>query len=111
MSWTGRKPGDGHEQPAANINSIDELKKHLCDGAFRAGKRREKDLLPERCATCESACCYGERFLELLREDGRDYTNGRKIYHAGEIAEIMRSAPVDLSIKRALRRRARSGSK
>lgn len=109
MSWTGRKPGDGHEQPAANIKTIDELRKHLCDGAYRTGKRREKDLVPERCAACESACCYGQRLLEILRRDG--LTNGRSIYHAGELAVLMRSAPADLSIKHALRRRARSSNK
>lgn len=104
-----RKAGNGHETPAAFIDSIDALRPHLCDNAFRTKKRRAIDLLPKRCAGCESPCCYGQQLIDLLRKEGTDLAG--QIYTEGEIHAAMRSAAVDLSMKRVLRRRVRSAHK
>lgn len=105
----GRVGREGHEQPAQMIHTLDQLRPHLCDAAYSTRKRREKDLLPEQCAACESPCCYGQRLMELMRENGKDYTGGRRIYAAGEIAVMLKDAPMETNIRRALRRDMRSG--
>lgn len=107
----GRTGREGHEQPAQMINRLDLLRPHLCDAAYATKKRREQDLLPERCASCESSCCYGQRLMELMRERGIDYSCGRKIYSSGDIALALRDAPAETDIRRVLRRRTRSAHK
>lgn len=107
----GRRDWEGHEKTADKINTLDLLRPHLCDAAYSTKKRREKDLHPEWCAACESPCCYGQRLIELMREQGKEYSNGRKIYVAGDIAIAFRDAPAETNIRRVLRRRTRSAHK
>lgn len=107
----GRGDRDGHERTADRIDSLDLLRPHLCDAAFTTKKRREKDLRPERCAACDSSCCYGQRLMELMRERGIDYSCGHRIYSSGDIALALRDAPAETDIRRVLRRRTRSAHK
>ena len=102
---------DGHETPAEEIKTLALLIPHLCDAAFATKRHREQDLRPERCASCDSACCYGERLMELMRERGIDYSCGRRIYSSGEIALALRTAPVETDIRRVLKRGKRSAHK
>lgn len=107
----GRVGREGHEQPAEVINTLDLLRPHLCDAAYSTKKRRENDLRPEWCAACESPCCYGQRLIELMREQGKEYSDGRRIYVSGDIAIAFRAAPAETDIRRVLRRRTRSAHK
>ena len=50
----GRLVDEGHERTPDRINTLDLLRPHLCDAAYATKKRREKDLRPEWCASCES---------------------------------------------------------
>lgn len=74
----GRCVDEGHERTPDRINTLDLLRPHLCDAAYATKKRREQDLRPEWCAACESPCCYGQRLIELMREQGKEYTDGTK---------------------------------
>ena len=64
--------GWGHEKPAEEIFSVKKLIPHLCDLAY-ANRQHTDKLHPEMCVACISPCKYGERLIEFLKKDGRDY--------------------------------------
>lgn len=52
-----------HSKAANELKTVKTLKSYLCSLAY------ERTIHPEMCASCVSSCRYGERLLQLMKEE------------------------------------------
>lgn len=55
-------PRDYHEKPASRIDSLPELRRHMCTEAIG----RKGLIKPDVCAKCDYPCAYGIKALKIL---------------------------------------------
>lgn len=88
-----------HELPADKIKSLNAIRSHLC---FCAGKKKTHHT-PELCASCESQCVYGKRWLELLTQNGKDYSHIKPANQGPTLRQMLQAAAYAPTVKLAIR--------
>jgi hypothetical protein len=84
---------------ADKIKSANAIRSHL---SFCAGKQKTHHT-PELCASCESQCVYGKRWLELLAQDGKDYIHIKPAKQGHTIRQMFQEAAYAPTVKLAIR--------
>lgn len=70
-----------HKLDPQAIRTIEGLNRHLCSLAWDTERR---ELYPHMCENCVSACRYGERLLQLTKEENHE---GKAPENAGRVPD------------------------